>query len=171
MITRKAKYIFKSQNYTQKLYRPVPAYRHGTILNANYAICSSFFHPLGRAISTGIPRYDRYLPNRSVPVYQVGTIPICKHYLGPPTLRGLLTDYKGILKKKINSNLGVSKRCGRCKLCGNHDKGESMIKKTNYICRKDRNKFNLKQSLSCSDYGICTAQCLVCNHLYVGQNN
>ena len=72
MITRKAKYIFKSQNYTQKLYRPVPVYRHGTILNANYAICSSFFHPLGRAIlpvyrgTTGTYRTALYRYTESV---------------------------------------------------------------------------------------------------------
>ena len=44
-----------------------------------------------------------------------------------------------------------------------------MVKETNYIYRKDEKKFNLKQSLSCSDYGIYAAKCLICNHLYVGQ--
>ena len=56
----------------------------------------------------------------------------CITYARPPTLGNLLTKYKGIFNKN-SSNTGTSRPCNKCKLCGNHGKGKSMVIERNYI--------------------------------------
>ena len=93
----------------------------------------------------------------------------CVTYSRPPTLGNLLTNYKNIFKNETNTGIGNSRPCNKCKLCGKYGNEEGMVQETSSIKRKDGKLFNLKQNLSCSDYGIYVAQCLICNHLYVGQ--
>ena len=91
-------------------------------------------------------------------------------YARPPTLSGILTNYKAISQDKTKSNTnGSSKRCGRCGLCG-HIKGfENMVMDTEHIKTKDGKIFKLKQQLNCKNYGIYVAQCTTCQETYTGQ--
>ena len=45
-----------------------------------------------------------------------------------------------------------------------------MVEEKNYIKRKDGKLFKVKQNLTCNNYGIYAAQCLVCDQTYVGQS-
>ena len=88
----------------------------------------------------------------------------------PPTLSKILTNYKTISQNQTKTkNIGCSKGCGKCALCGNFKGFETMVTTTDKIKTKDGRIFKLKQELDCKDFGIYVAQCTTCQETYVGQ--
>ena len=62
--------------------------------------------------------------------------------------------------------------CGKCLLCGNWGKGDSMVETTNILKVKIENKikkFAIKTKLTCVDAGIYVASCNNCDETYVGK--
>ena len=67
------------------------------------------------------------------------------------------------------NNIAKSSGCGRCGLCGKFGTLENMVANTNVITTLHGKTINLKQHLTCRDYGIYSAQCIVCKDIYIGQ--
>ena len=62
--------------------------------------------------------------------------------------------------------------CGKCLLCGNWGKGDSMVQTNNILQVKIENKikkFAIKTKLTCTDAGIYVASCNNCDETYVGK--
>jgi len=90
-------------------------------------------------------------------------------YRRPPALRNLLTNYKKIARDQSSKDTeGYSQPCGHCALCGNHGKHQSMVCQESYL-NTPKGRFKLKQRLTCANYGIYVATCVLCGEQYVGQ--
>ena len=91
-------------------------------------------------------------------------------YKRPATLARYLTNYKSLAHSRTpTGQMGYSKPCGHCALCGcfgNYRK--PMVSFTN-ILQTPHRTFKLKQTLTCSDFGIYVATCVACKEQYVGQ--
>ena len=82
-------------------------------------------------------------------------------YKRPPALRDYLTNYKRIANDQhATPEGGSSAPCGHCALCVNYGKHHSMIEKEDYLCTPT-GRIKLTQRLSCANYGIYVATCLL----------
>ena len=91
-------------------------------------------------------------------------------YKNPPTLATKLTNYKKLSQILPNTDNRGSYPCGKCALCGNFKNYKNMVKTVDYITsHSNSKKFNLKQHLTCKNYGIYVAECKFCKMQYVGQ--
>ena len=91
-------------------------------------------------------------------------------YKKPDTPGSLLKNYKHIaLKSDINeSAIGSSLPCGKCSMSGNHGKTQNMVASTTSVATLSGMR-NLKQKLTCKNYGVYAATCTICSAQYVGQ--
>ena len=91
-------------------------------------------------------------------------------YKNPPTLATKLTNYKKLSQILPNTDNRGSYPCGKCALCGNFKNYKNMVKTVDYITsHSNSKKFNLKQHLTCKNYGIYVAECKFCKMQYLGQ--
>ena len=90
-------------------------------------------------------------------------------YKRPPALGVFLTNYtKLAFHQSNNQTQGISQPCGHCFLYGKHGRHKmSMVATANQIQSK-RGNFSLRQSLSCTNYGVYVATC--CIAVYVMSN-
>ena len=91
-------------------------------------------------------------------------------YKRPNTIGQRITNFKTIAFTTHDTDaIGSSAPCGRCALCGNHGKyNKSMVPTINTL--KTGNKtIQLTQKLTCKNFGIYVATCILCNAQYVGQ--
>ena len=93
-------------------------------------------------------------------------------YKGPTTIGQTLTNYKDLaLNKTRKQTQGGSRPCERCALCGYHGKNnKSMVANVSQVLTKTKT-FKLNQSLTCTDFGIYVATCVICQEQYVGQTS
>nr|CAB3263300.1 uncharacterized protein LOC108950347 [Phallusia mammillata] len=91
----------------------------------------------------------------------------CVVYKRPFTIGAALMRYK-VLAHETEDNKTGSYPCGKCALCGHHGKSKSMVFPVTDL-RSQQRLFHLRQHLSCRNYGIYVATCLVCEEQYVGQ--
>ena len=69
-----------------------------------------------------------------------------------------------------NSSQG-HRPCGQCALCGCYGKNnKSMVQNASELLTKTKT-FKLNQSLTCADFGIYVATCVICREQYVGQTS
>ena len=90
----------------------------------------------------------------------------CITYKRLLTLSQQLTRYKILAQEPQKGSSGP---CGHCSLCGNYGKHASMIEYTESIRSPSGRKFLLLLELTCADYGVYVATCLICANQYVGQ--
>ena len=64
---------------------------------------------------------------------------------------------------------GASSPCGHCALCGRHGKYTKSMVPSTKVLQTNFGNFNLRQNLTCSNYGIYVTTCQLCNNQYVGQ--
>ena len=89
-------------------------------------------------------------------------------YKNPPTLATKLTNYKKLSQILPNTDNRGSYPCGKCALRGNFKNYKNMVKTADSIISDSNNKkFNLKQHLTCKNYGIYVAECKFCKMQYV----
>jgi len=74
----------------------------------------------------------------------------------------VLLNYWILAIEDSKGQYGISKLCGRCSLCRNHGKHQTNMIPTTKVLKSKRGNFNLRQTLSCSNYGIYVATCCVC---------
>ena len=93
-------------------------------------------------------------------------------YKRPTTIGQKLTNYKDLaLKKTRKQTKGGSTPCEHCALCGCYGKNnKSMVPNVSQLLTKTKT-FKLNQSLTCADFGIYVATCLICHEQYVGQTS
>ena len=85
------------------------------------------------------------------------------------TIGQLLTNYKHLALSKTREHAkGMSGPCGHCALYGNHGKHKSMMPCVSQIMGTNKT-FPLNQKLTCANYGIYVATCVICHEQYVGQ--
>ena len=90
-------------------------------------------------------------------------------YKNPPTLATKLTNYKQLSQILPNADNPGSYPCGKCALCGNFKNYKNMVKTVGSIISHTNSKnFNLKQHLTCKNYGIYVAERKFCKIQYVG---
>jgi len=66
---------------------------------------------------------------------------------------------------------GGSRSCEHCALCGCYGKNnKSMVPNVSQLLTKTET-FKLNQSLTCADFGIYVATCVICHEQYVGQTS
>ena len=87
-------------------------------------------------------------------------------YKQPITLAGHLTNYRSIAHG-LTSKTG-SGPCNHCGLCGSYGK-KGMVNTTKTIKSNSGKVFQIKQNLTCKDFGIYVATCKLCTSQYVGQ--
>ena len=94
-------------------------------------------------------------------------------YKRPPTLGQRLTQYRKIAHEPDYGKTltGSSNPCKHCSLCGCFGKNKNMVISTNTIKTPNNQIIRLKTSLTCKDWGIYVATCLICKHQYVGQTS
>ena len=94
----------------------------------------------------------------------------CVVYRRPPTIANKLTRYKEIAHLTNEPNQGISKPCcrTRCKLCGGAE-GKGMVNTRKFIISEKGKEFPFVKPLSCIDWGIYAATCVICHKQYVGQ--
>ena len=92
-------------------------------------------------------------------------------YRRPQTLGNMLKKHKAIAMntEENRRETGKSKGCERCGLCGHYGKLQNMVENTDNIITNKGKKIKLRQKLTCNDYGIYSAQCVICKHIYIGQ--
>ena len=91
-------------------------------------------------------------------------------YKNLPTLANKLTNYKKLSQICSNKDNPDSYLCGKCALCGNFKNYKNMVKTVgSLISHLNSKKFNLKQQLTCKNYGIYIAECKFCKMQQVGQ--
>ena len=78
-------------------------------------------------------------------------------YKNPPTLATKLTNYKKLSQILFNKDNANSYPCGNFKNYKNID--ETIV---SIISHKNSKKFNLKQHLTCKNYGNHVAECKFC---------
>jgi len=87
----------------------------------------------------------------------------------PPALSDYLTNYKRITyDEHATAEDCSSAPCVHCALWGNYGKLHSTFEKEDYLCTPT-GRIKLTQRLSCANYGIYMATCLLCKEKYVGQ--
>ena len=92
-------------------------------------------------------------------------------YKRPQTISQHLTKYKSIAHTSNPSHEGLSKPCGRCSLCGNHGHSINMVNVTKVIKSIKGRPFHITKVLTCADWGIYAATCVICKEMYVGQTS
>jgi len=87
----------------------------------------------------------------------------------PKTIGQILTNYKHrALRKTRGPVKGESGPCSHCALCGCYGKhNKSTVPRVSQIKSKTKT-FPLNQNLTCANYGIYIATCLLCDEKYVG---
>jgi len=93
-------------------------------------------------------------------------------YKRPTTIGQKLTNYKDLaLNKTRKQTKGGSRPCEHCALCGCYGKNnKSMVPNVSQLLTKTKT-FKLNQSLTCADFGIYVATCVICHGQYVGQTS
>jgi len=93
-------------------------------------------------------------------------------YKRPTTIGQKLANYKDLaLNKTRKQTKGGSRPCEHCALCGCYGKNnKSMPPNVSQLLTKTKT-FKLNQSLTCADFGIYVATCVICHEQYVGQNS
>ena len=93
-------------------------------------------------------------------------------YKRPTTIGQKLTNYKELaLNKTRKQTKGGSRPCEHCALCGWYGKNnKSMVPNDLQLLTKTKT-FKLNQSLTCADFGIYVATCVICHEQYVGQTS
>ena len=85
---------------------------------------------------------------------------IVYEYKNLSTLTTKLTNYKKLSQILPNTDNSGSYPCGKCALCGNFKNYKNMVKTVgSIISHSSSKKFNLKQHLTCKNYGIYGAEC------------
>ena len=92
-------------------------------------------------------------------------------YRRAQTLGNALTNYKSVAlgEEKNWKTSGKCAGCGKCGLCGNWGALKNMVNNTDCINIKGGKTIKIKQVLTCRDYGIYAAQCVLCKETYIGQ--
>ena len=91
-------------------------------------------------------------------------------YKNPPTFATKLTNCKKLCQILPNTDNPGSNPCGKCALCGIFKNYKNMFKTvSSIILHSNSKKFNLKQHLTCKNYGIYVAERKFCKMQYVGQ--
>ena len=76
-----------------------------------------------------------------------------------------------VSNKTRKQTKGGSRPCGHCALCGCYGKNnKSMVPNASELLTKTKT-FKLNLSLTCSDFGIYVAACVICHEQYVGQTS
>jgi len=90
----------------------------------------------------------------------------------PTTIGQKLTNYKDLaLNKTQKQTKGGSRPCEHCALCGCYGKNnKSMVPNVSQLLTKTKT-FKLNQSLTCADFVIYVATCVICHEQYVGQTS
>ena len=93
-------------------------------------------------------------------------------YKRPTTIGQKLTNYKDLaLIKTRKQTKGGSRACEHCALCGCYGKNiKSMVPTVSQLLTKTKT-FKLNQSLTCADFGIYVAICVICHEQYIGQTS
>ena len=93
-------------------------------------------------------------------------------YKRPTTIGHKLTNYKDLaLNKTRKQTKGGSRPCEHSALCGCYGKNnKSMVPNVSQLLTKTKT-FQLNQSLTCADFGIYVATCVICHEQYVGQTS
>jgi len=93
-------------------------------------------------------------------------------YNRPTTIGQKLTNYKDLaLNKTQKQTKGGSRSCEHCALCGCYGKNnKSMVPNVSQLLTKTKT-FKLNQTLTCADFGIYVATCMICHEQYVGQTS
>ena len=91
-------------------------------------------------------------------------------YKRPTTTGQKLTNYKDLVFNKTRKQTkGGLRPCERCALSGCYGKNnKSTVSNVSQLLTKTKT-FPLNQSLTCSDFGICVATCVIGHEQYVGQ--
>nr|CAB3263302.1 uncharacterized protein LOC108950347 [Phallusia mammillata] len=91
-------------------------------------------------------------------------------YKRPPTLAHFLSNFKvlSIGKAGKDNGTGSSSPCGKCALCGNFGSHQTMVYHTT-VLKTPTGSIQLRQNLTCRNYGIYVATCRKCGKQYVGQ--
>ena len=85
-------------------------------------------------------------------------------YKRPPTIGALITSYKKLLFSDRVNDISPDDASSPCGHCAQTNFGLVLqVLQTNF------GNFNLRQNLTCSNYGIYVATCQLCNNQYVGQ--
>lgn len=91
----------------------------------------------------------------------------------PPTLANILLNHKkiaiGVKTRNNNNTVYRSSKCGRCGLCGHYGTLKNMVWETNHVNTLNGRTVDLKEHLTCSDYGIYAGRCRECGETYTGQ--
>ena len=93
-------------------------------------------------------------------------------YKRPTTIGQKLTNINDLaLNKTRKQTKGGSRPCEHCALCGCYGKNnKSMVPNVSQLLTKTKT-FKLNQSLTCADFGIYVATCVICHEQYVGQTS
>ena len=93
-------------------------------------------------------------------------------YKRPTTIGQKLKNYKDLaLNKTRKQTKGGSRPCEHCALCGCYGKNnKSMVPNVSQLLTKTKT-FKLNQTLTCADFGIYVATCVICHEQYVGQTS
>ena len=93
-------------------------------------------------------------------------------YKRPTTIEQKLKNYKDLaLNKTRKQTKGGSRPCEHCALCGCYGKNnKSMVPNVSQLLTKTKTS-KLNQSLTCADFGIYVATCVICHEQYVGQTS
>ena len=88
------------------------------------------------------------------------------------TIGQKLTNYKDLaLNKTRKQTKGGSRPCEHCALCGFYGKNnKSMVPNVSQLLTKTKT-FKLNQCLTCEDFGIYVATCVICHEQCVGQTS
>ena len=75
------------------------------------------------------------------------------------------------LNKTRKQTKGGSRPCEHCALCGCYEKNnKSMVSNVSQLLTTNKT-FKLNQTLTCADFGIYVATCVICHEQYVGQTS
>ena len=93
-------------------------------------------------------------------------------YKRPTTIGQKLTNYEDLaLNKTRKQTKGGSRPCEHCALCRCYGKNnKSMVPNVSQLLTKTTT-FKLNQSLTCADFDIYVATCVICHAQYVGQTS
>ena len=90
-------------------------------------------------------------------------------YKKPTTIGQKLTNYKDLALNKIRKQTkGGSRHCALCGCYGKNNK--SMVPNVSQLLAKTKT-FKLNQSLTCADFGIYVATCVICHEQHIGQTS